>query len=225
MNVRLVVFREGRKTGPVFPLHKDRVTLGRSTACDIRIPSAEVSRKHCRLTWRNEHLTAEDLDSANGTLLNGAPLTQAQVLQSGDCLEVGPIAFLVEYGAPLEVEALDEADLVEDDYDVEPVPFEEDERIPVEDRYKLGFHPPPPPPVAESAPIPLFGERPPPPAPAREVEDLDADELKGGDSDDEDWNLSDSGTDLRSLLEGLEEDSPKRPGGKKGGGKKKKKGK
>ena len=47
-------------------------TLGRTARADFIVDAALVSRMHCRLTAdRAEQLVVEDLDSTNGTLVNG----------------------------------------------------------------------------------------------------------------------------------------------------------
>jgi predicted component of type VI protein secretion system len=96
MDVRLVV-QAGGKRNRVLQLRAPEAVIGRSSGCSVRIPSAEVSRKHCRLRLEDGLVTIEDLASVNGTFLNGEPVTEAQTVRPGDRLEVGPVAFVVEY--------------------------------------------------------------------------------------------------------------------------------
>jgi Fe-S-cluster-containing hydrogenase component 2/CRP-like cAMP-binding protein len=65
------------------------LTLGRSPACDIVLPREEraVSHKHCKLEERAGDLYLVDLNSANGTLLNGETIQEARVT-SGDRITV-----------------------------------------------------------------------------------------------------------------------------------------
>jgi pSer/pThr/pTyr-binding forkhead associated (FHA) protein len=76
--------------------------VGRSTECDLKIASSQVSRLHCRITIRDEMVYIEDLGSANGTLLNDQPLEpyQVTVIQPGTKLTIGPAEFVVDYVAP-----------------------------------------------------------------------------------------------------------------------------
>jgi predicted component of type VI protein secretion system len=95
MNVRLVVEQGARRrvvriTGP-------EAVLGRSHGNTVRIPSSEVSRQHCRLLLEDGLVTVEDLDSVNGTFLNGRRIRGAEYVRPGDQLEVGPVTFVVEY--------------------------------------------------------------------------------------------------------------------------------
>jgi pSer/pThr/pTyr-binding forkhead associated (FHA) protein len=73
-------------------------TLGRTARADFIVDAPLVSRIHCRLTSDASHeLIVEDLDSTNGTLVNGTRITRA-VLRPGDVLTVGRVEFRV--GAP-----------------------------------------------------------------------------------------------------------------------------
>ncbi len=96
MDIRLVA-EKGRERR-VMPLPAGISTLGRSRRCTIRIPVSHVSRVHCRVYPAPEgFVVVEDLNSANGTLLNGARIRGAHVVRPGDRLKVGPITFVVEY--------------------------------------------------------------------------------------------------------------------------------
>jgi hypothetical protein len=72
-----------------YALTRATMTLGRDVSCDIALDDANVSRRHARLsqdvvgTWK---LT--DLNSTNGTLLNGKPITSA-LLRNGDEIATG----------------------------------------------------------------------------------------------------------------------------------------
>jgi pSer/pThr/pTyr-binding forkhead associated (FHA) protein len=95
MDFQLVV----RQGGPqrVLHLRKREAILGRARGNAVRIPSAEVSRRHCRLWQEGGLLFVEDLESVNGTFLNGESVRQRVVVRPGDHLEVGPVTFTVEY--------------------------------------------------------------------------------------------------------------------------------
>ena len=66
-------------------------TIGRSTGADFIVDAALVSRVHCRLSaLPNGELEVRDLDSTNGTYVNGARVEAAR-LASGDKLRVGRV--------------------------------------------------------------------------------------------------------------------------------------
>src|SRR2546427_5510937 len=96
MDVILEVKRGSKETRQV-RLRTEETIVGRQDGCDLRIPSSAVSRRHCRLSFRNEYLTVEDLDSSNGTFVNGVRITGQQVVRPGDLVEIGPVTFLVKY--------------------------------------------------------------------------------------------------------------------------------
>jgi len=73
-------------------------TIGRAPASDFRVEAALVSRLHCRLTAGAAELEVVDLESTNGTFVNGARVERA-VLKSGDRLSVGKIEFVVSKAA------------------------------------------------------------------------------------------------------------------------------
>jgi pSer/pThr/pTyr-binding forkhead associated (FHA) protein len=66
-------------------------TLGRATGADFILDAALVSRVHCRLTaLPGGQLEVRDLESTNGTFVNGARIEVAQ-LAPGDRLQVGRV--------------------------------------------------------------------------------------------------------------------------------------
>jgi pSer/pThr/pTyr-binding forkhead associated (FHA) protein len=58
-----------------------------------------VSRLHCQLTAGSTELEVRDLDSTNGTFVNGQRVTQAS-LKEGDRLGVGRVELVVTRGEP-----------------------------------------------------------------------------------------------------------------------------
>src|SRR5947209_3486517 len=95
MNVKLVVEQGGRRRA--FTVRSDKAVLGRARGCAVRIPSAQVSRQHCRLTVEDGLVQIKDLGSVNGTLLNGQKIRGVEYVRPGDNLTVGPVTFVVEY--------------------------------------------------------------------------------------------------------------------------------
>lgn len=66
-------------------------TIGRSTGADFIVDAALVSRVHCRVSaLPTGELEVRDLDSTNGTYVNGARVETAR-LASGDKLRVGRV--------------------------------------------------------------------------------------------------------------------------------------
>jgi pSer/pThr/pTyr-binding forkhead associated (FHA) protein len=123
MDVRLVV-EQGRRRLRVVRLRGPATRIGRARGSGVRIPSAEVSRQHCVLRVEDGLVTVEDLDSVNGTFLNGEAVVGCQVVRPGDRLNVGPVTFVVEY--ELTPEALERLRDGGEDHDYEIVEVAED---------------------------------------------------------------------------------------------------
>jgi pSer/pThr/pTyr-binding forkhead associated (FHA) protein len=75
----------------VFPL-KTITTIGRSNECDISLPAAHLSRRHAQLQIIDGMLFVKDMDSANGTFLNGKRVAEARV-KRGDELRFDALSF------------------------------------------------------------------------------------------------------------------------------------
>ena len=70
-------------------------TIGRAPRADFVVDAALVSRVHCRLTAGAAELEVVDLDSTNGTFVNGRRVARA-LLKTGDKLGVGRLELLVD---------------------------------------------------------------------------------------------------------------------------------
>jgi len=76
--------------GRVVPLSSDRVVIGRSRECDVRIDDGNVSRRHAELSRdHDERWTVVDLGSTNGTEVNGRRVTRRTPLGDGDRISIG----------------------------------------------------------------------------------------------------------------------------------------
>jgi serine phosphatase RsbU (regulator of sigma subunit)/pSer/pThr/pTyr-binding forkhead associated (FHA) protein len=74
------------------PLEADVITLGRAHTNDLCYPNdASLSRTHLRLERSGDSWTVVDLDSKNGTMLNGVRLVDRQTLHPGDRLSAGQL--------------------------------------------------------------------------------------------------------------------------------------
>ncbi len=79
-----------------YRLDKPRVVLGRGK-CDVRVRDVEASRQHCAIEVYDGVPTLKDLQSANGTLLNGQLVTE-HVLKHGDRVTLGTTEVSVSLG-------------------------------------------------------------------------------------------------------------------------------
>jgi pSer/pThr/pTyr-binding forkhead associated (FHA) protein len=104
----------GGLTGEQFILSDQApCVVGRSRGCTLRLPVHDLlaSRQHCLLSVHGPRIGVVDLDSLNGTYVNGQRIGQARLidvllrteqpihwLADGDELQVGQTVFLVQIG-------------------------------------------------------------------------------------------------------------------------------
>ena len=69
-------------------------TIGRSAGAEFIVDAGLVSRLHCQLTAGAAELAVVDLESTNGTFVNGQRITRA-TLKEGDTLGVGRVELIV----------------------------------------------------------------------------------------------------------------------------------
>ena len=67
----------------------DPITIGRLPDCDIVLPNEEVSRQHAEVRREEGGFVLVDLDSLNGTKLNGAGVRGPRELHDGDTITIG----------------------------------------------------------------------------------------------------------------------------------------
>ena len=72
-----------------FVLTMNRVTLGRGADNDLVLPSFEVSRLHAVIEYDGQHYLLSDLDSSNGTFLNGRSVARRTALRDCDVIAIG----------------------------------------------------------------------------------------------------------------------------------------
>ena len=94
---KLVVLSEGF-TGLTCELKADKTTVGRLEDNAFQIPEPSVSSHHCELTRRATDLLVKDLNSTNGTFINGEKVAEA-VLKPGQILRLGQVEMRLESGA------------------------------------------------------------------------------------------------------------------------------
>ncbi len=86
-------------TGEEIALTKLTTVIGRGAGCDIVLKKSDVSKRHCRIILRSDQAEVEDLDSVNGTSINGQPVRRCR-LRDGDLLEIADYPFRVKLQLP-----------------------------------------------------------------------------------------------------------------------------
>lgn len=96
---KLILSLDGALLGE-YPLEKKYVTIGRRATNDIQIDNLAVSGDHARVITVGDESLLEDMDSTNGSMLNGRAI-QKQPLQHGDVIGIGKyqLKFINESGA------------------------------------------------------------------------------------------------------------------------------
>ncbi len=97
------------QNGPesIVPVTRLRTTIGRSARSDVCIPDAFASRLHAEIRHEGDQYFLFDLDSANGTRYNGAPVSGMVPLTSGGLIQIGETAltFKAESRVPTAINA------------------------------------------------------------------------------------------------------------------------
>lgn len=78
-----------RYQGTRFPLRRGETVVGRSPYCTVVLSNRLASRQHCSLRFDGDSLVVTDLDSANGTWVNGERVDKSRRLAHGDVVRVG----------------------------------------------------------------------------------------------------------------------------------------
>ncbi|MGO8796921.1 MAG: sigma 54-interacting transcriptional regulator [Candidatus Sulfotelmatobacter sp.] len=96
MRPRLLVL-SGPLKDTLIPLSESEITIGREGSNGIPVTDPSVSRKHCQLSWQDGRLQIRDLESRNGTQVNGI-VVHEQWLEHGDQIVTGDSSFLFLLG-------------------------------------------------------------------------------------------------------------------------------
>jgi pSer/pThr/pTyr-binding forkhead associated (FHA) protein len=91
-----LVALSGPQSGTRWEVGAALVSIGRDSDSDVSLPNSSVSRHHAQIVRQASGYYVQDLDSQNGTLLNGQPLSEPTPLRPGDVLQVGEVALRCE---------------------------------------------------------------------------------------------------------------------------------
>jgi hypothetical protein len=93
---------DGKFAGRRYVFDQDVVVLGRTPENDVVVPDEGASRKHARISLEGETYKVEDMQSSNGTRVNGQPLNKPLKLRDGDLVQIGDVTFKfgVQQAAP-----------------------------------------------------------------------------------------------------------------------------
>jgi len=111
------IYLVGEQEEEIYPLAVDN-SIGRAADNAIRLMDETVSAYHARLSYQHGHWMLEDLDSKNGTHVNGVLLEGSLVVTYGDVIETGRVSLTLTHRSrpdadPLEFEFGDKAPAAE----------------------------------------------------------------------------------------------------------------
>ena len=123
----MIRFKSGPQSGVEMEFDLDGISFGRDPACDVVVDDVEVSRHHARIYQSGIDFFLEDLNSTNGTLLNGKPVKKQEIIHGGDLITLGEsVIFEFSSDEPLAKDL--------------PSPFNSEEALPAESQV---VNPPP----------------------------------------------------------------------------------
>jgi len=83
-------------------LREGEQIVGRAATSHVRLPDSSVSRTHAKIVLENGKVTLTDLESSNGTFVNGARITGPRKLELGDMLAFADVELKLIESAPPE---------------------------------------------------------------------------------------------------------------------------
>lgn len=92
---KLVILSQGM-TGRSHELKVDKTTIGRVDDNTFPIAESSVSSHHCEVYLRGDEVIVNDLNSTNGTFINGDKITGEAVLKPGQTLRLGQVELRLE---------------------------------------------------------------------------------------------------------------------------------
>jgi adenylate cyclase len=104
-----IIRPDGQQVGQYFSSHQ--TMIGRHEKCDLCLIDGMVSRNHCLILQEGQRFLVKDLESRNGTWVNGRRIKNRRQVKNGDVIQIGPFRLLFEpqpsENIPLDSQTLD----------------------------------------------------------------------------------------------------------------------
>lgn len=84
---------DGKQKGQDFRLRGRQTLIGASSECDILIENDFASDRHASIRFEKGEYVLTDLDTTNGTTLNGKPVAR-EILKDGDTIKIGKTTYI-----------------------------------------------------------------------------------------------------------------------------------
>ncbi len=95
----VLVAREGQLLGQRWSIDANPFIIGRGSECHLVLPERQVSRQHVLIIQQNSQYILQDLDSKNGTHLNGVQVKGSAPLHDGDEIQIALAVKLLFVGS------------------------------------------------------------------------------------------------------------------------------
>lgn len=109
MNVSLII-QEGKQKGREIPLPETIFLIGRDPQCHLRPHCNAVSQLHCVIAAWAGKVRIRDLQSRNGTIVNGLKIRDEIEVEDGDEVQVGTLVFRIKCSKSGKTMASDDAE-------------------------------------------------------------------------------------------------------------------
>jgi phosphoserine phosphatase RsbU/P len=96
MGLAKLVLTEAFKPRTNFLIDKNPFVIGRTAECDLQLDRPGISKQHARILFDGEQFSIVDLESKNGTFVNGARLQASTVLRQDDLISLSGIDLLFQ---------------------------------------------------------------------------------------------------------------------------------
>lgn len=105
----------GPTKGAEYIMTSPTISIGRKSSCDVIIGDVKSSREHCQVSVDGDGYIIKDMNSRNGTYLNGEKMEGQTGLYAGDRIRIGTtvMTFLLNTGGQIEGGGSELGDVVE----------------------------------------------------------------------------------------------------------------
>lgn len=94
-----LIFTDEKFTGQIYELKQEKTTIGRGDQNHLIIPDASVSIQHCMILANGPEVLLCELDSSNGTYVDGSRISKQRQIKSGQTIRIGAATARLELGA------------------------------------------------------------------------------------------------------------------------------
>ncbi|MBE2199852.1 MAG: FHA domain-containing protein [Anaerolinea sp.] len=116
----VLIAREGQLNGQRWTIETNEFVIGRGSDCQMVLPERQVSRYHAKILYENGRYHVEDLDSKNGTHINGKQITGKALLQDGDEVQIALCVKLLFVGTEATIPLTFDPPTIEGNLTIDP---------------------------------------------------------------------------------------------------------